>query len=142
MNFVRTSDGGFVRFDCIREVKPKDRASVILILETGHERAASQHDWADAAWLAEHRVIPAAAGTLLLHHVQGYDRPWIIRQPVIAWGVGPSGFVDPITSNGRYTREDSCPAILNPDGTVEDALGHYESYAEWLTLGFVEDPLE
>ena len=142
MSFVRTSEGGFVRFDYIREVKPKDRSTVTLILETGHERKASKHHWADAAWLAEHRIIPAAPGTMLLDYVQGSDRPWIIRQPVIAWGVGASGFVIPITSDGVYKRDDSCPAILNPDGTVEDALGYYESYAQWLKDGFAEEPLE
>jgi hypothetical protein len=64
--------------------------------------------------------------------VRGCGKRWIVRQPVIGWAIGGRGVPDAITSTGVFRVDDNCPAFLNPDGTVEDALGHYDSYEQWL----------
>lgn len=132
MTFIKTSDGCFVRLDRVREVMPRGKSEVTLSIDGGSERSASMAAWENARWSSEHHVVPAAPGTVVLNVVHGGDRPWVIRQPVLAWGVGPGGFAEAITSTGVGRGEHSCPAFLTPDGCVEDALGFYESYAAWM----------
>ena len=142
MTFLETSDGSFVRIDRIREVLPKCKSEVILMLEGGVRRSAPKHAWRNALWSLSHHVVPAAPGTVLLNIVRGCGQPWILRQPVLAWGVGPGGFADAVTSTGVFRTDYNCPAILTPDGRVEDQMGFYESYEQWLEEVLEEMQLE
>jgi hypothetical protein len=139
MTFLRTSDGCFVRLDRVREASPRSSRQVIVTMESGAELKVEPSEWERARWASEHHVVAAAPGTALLFPVRGCDRRWVVRQPVIGWAIGGRGFVDAITSTGVFRVEDNCPAFRNPDGTVEDALGHYDSYEDWLAqLDFEE----
>jgi len=132
MPFLKTEAGSFVCLDLVREARPSSSRQMIVKMESGAELKVENHEWERARWASEHHVVSAAPGTVLLFPVRGCDRRWVVRQPVIGWAIGGCGFVDAITSTGVFRVQDNCPAFRNPDGTVEDALGHYDSYEHWL----------
>lgn len=132
MIFLKACDGMFVRLDQVREARPAAARRMTLAMENGRELSVPDSEWQNARWAAEQHVVAAAPGTNLLYYVRGCDQPWIVRQPVLAWAVGPGGFPEAITSTGVFRSQEILPAIQNPDGSVEDELGLYASYDEWL----------
>ena len=131
MSFLKTTTGAYVGLADVREARPGGTGEMLLRVETGAEYRVAAHEWDRARWAADHHVVPAAPGTMLLLPVLGCDRRWIVRQPVIAWAIAGRGWPEPITSTGVFRVEDNCPAFLHPCGVVEDALGHYASYEQW-----------
>ncbi len=77
------------------------------------------------------QVIPAAAGTYLLHTACEEGELSVCKSAVIGWVVHSSGHPYPLLSAGAIGREDYSPTILHPDGSVDDIWAHYDSYHQW-----------
>ncbi len=138
MRFLRDAEGRFIRIDRVCEAQPDQPGFLKLRLDSGDQRQVTVREWDRVTELLESHIVPAAPGTVQLFDVKGEGRRWIVKQPVIAWAVQHNGIAAAITSTGIIRGNDIYPAIQNPNGSVEDALGLYESYEHWLAAIAVE----
>jgi len=132
VSFLKTDEGAFVALSDVREARPNSKMQIAVKMRSGEERTVSRAEWDEAYLHARTHVVPATQGTVLLHAVRDGKKDWIVRQPVLAWRVSVDGTADAITTTGAVRMADSCPAFQMPDGTVEDILGFYDSYEDWL----------
>ena len=136
MNFLKDSQGCFIRIDRVCEAQPDRPGYLKLLMDTGEQRQATIREWDRAIERSQTQVVPAAPGTVQLFGLRAKGQNWIVKQPVIAWCVDRCGTAAAITSAGSISGDDVYPAIQNPDGSVEDAVGLYETYEQWLaTIG-------
>jgi hypothetical protein len=81
-------------------------------------------------WNATRQIVPALAGTFIIHTDR--DGGVVAREPVIGWAAGVYGYTRPITARGCRCDIEYDPLIQHPDGTVQDVLGIHKSYDHWL----------
>ncbi len=101
---------------------------------SGHEITVDEYHWDRALVGCPQSFIPAVPGTYVLRmwwetekSVGGY-----YKKAVIGWGVGGDGYLHPWTVDGPDDGSDDLPAIVHPDGRVEDPINKaYDSLVEW-----------
>lgn len=77
------------------------------------------------------RLIPAQPGTYVLIGTLEAEQFAIARINVIAWAATVEGIVPVTVAGPRHGRED-IPAVLQPDGSVEEADGTlFANSDEW-----------
>ena len=76
-------------------------------------------------------LIPAQPRTYVLVPTLEGDTFNVLKVNVIAWGVSGDGVV-PVTVAGPNHGQETMPAVLQPDGSVEEAEGSvFVSQDEW-----------
>ena len=109
-----------------------DGGTLIFHLPDGAAVRTSNRRFREALDHSSRQVIPAAAGTYLLHTAYEEGELSVCKSAVIGWVVLSHGHPYPLLSTGMIGGEDYSPTILHADGSVDDIWAHYGSYHDWL----------